>query len=94
VARAAPPTPHTHSNTRALAALARAHCPAQAAIQQVRDELQDKHKVKTAYSDADLTQPPLIRDMVKQVRVPRASVAVCLSVCVLRRSALVGWRRR
>jgi hypothetical protein len=33
----------------------------------VRDELQGAHGVQTAYSAADLTKPPLIKDMVKQV---------------------------
>jgi len=37
------------------------------AIQKVQDELQSAHGVKTAYSDADLKKPALIRDMVKQV---------------------------
>lgn len=37
------------------------------AIQQVQDDLQSTHGVKTSYSDADLKQPAKIREMVKQV---------------------------
>eukprot|EP00878_Enallax_costatus_P044283 GHUV01052729.1.p1 GENE.GHUV01052729.1~~GHUV01052729.1.p1 ORF type:complete len:118 (-),score=26.86 GHUV01052729.1:152-505(-) len=36
-------------------------------IQQLRDELKREHSVETAYSDADLRKPSLIRDMVKEV---------------------------
>lgn len=36
-------------------------------IQKVQDELQAEHGVKTAYSDADLKKPALIKDMVKRV---------------------------
>lgn len=38
-----------------------------AQIQGIRDELRNNHSIETAYSDADLRKPPLIRDMVKQV---------------------------
>jgi hypothetical protein len=33
----------------------------------VQDELQSTHGVKTAYSDADLKKPALIREMVNKV---------------------------
>jgi 3-hydroxybutyrate dehydrogenase len=37
------------------------------AIQKIQDELKDQHGIQTLYSGADLKQPKLIREMVKQV---------------------------
>lgn len=63
------------------------------AIQKVQDELQSAHGVKTAYSDADLKKPALIRDMVKQVPhkaatgspdwLPDGTATVCFTGCPL-----------
>lgn len=38
-----------------------------AQIKNLRDEIKNNNGVETAYSDADLRKPALIRDMVKQV---------------------------